>query len=263
MAADLDDALLAALDALAATESLLVALDFDGTLAPFVLNPADARVTPAARAAITELHSLPRTVIAYVSGRPIASLARLSEAGPDDLLIGSHGVEERLDGRRVELALEQAERERLAALDAALEEVRGRHPAVRIERKPAGLGLHTRGVGADETAAAFADARAAAEAVGDGFVVRAGKDILEFAVRADTKGDGIRRLQAHTEATGVFFAGDDVTDEDGFLALTGPDDVGVKVGEGASAAAHRVADPDALAAVLTVLAARRRILLRS
>ena len=40
-----------AVSTLAATERLLVALDFDGTLSPLVDAPMDARMLPAARAA--------------------------------------------------------------------------------------------------------------------------------------------------------------------------------------------------------------------
>ena len=56
-------------------------------------------------------------------------------------------------------------------------------------------------------------------------------------------------LRADVGPQGVLFAGDDVTDEDAFAVL-GPDDVGIKVGDGHTAAQYRVADPDELAAVL-------------
>ena len=86
--------------------------------------------------------------------------------------------------------------------------------------------------------------------------MRGGKDVVEFAVRGATKGDGVQRLREHLGASAVLFAGDDVTDEDGFNALTGAD-VGIKVGEGVSAARYRVADPEQLADALELLADAR------
>ena len=68
--------------------------------------------------------------------------------------------------------------------------------------------------------------------------------------------------QAFTEAFGpdaVLFAGDDVTDEDGFAALE-PRDVGIKVGAAVTRAAYRVADPAAIARVLQSVCTLRQSL---
>ena len=54
----------------------------------------------------------------------------------------------------------------------------------------------------------------------------------------------------------MFFAGDDVTDEDAMRTL-GAGDLGVRVGDGATAARVRVADPKELAALLSVMAQMR------
>ncbi|HEY5231196.1 MAG TPA: trehalose-phosphatase, partial [Galbitalea sp.] len=79
------------------------------------------------------------------------------------------------------------------------------------------------------------------------------KNVLEFSVRTDTKGDALEHLRAYTSANAVFYAGDDVTDEDAFAAL-GPDDFGLKSGVGETVAAHRVAGPLQVAQVLALLA---------
>jgi trehalose 6-phosphate phosphatase len=71
-----------------------------------------------------------------------------------------------------------------------------------------------------------------------------------------SKGLALDRLRDRIGADAVFFAGDDVTDETAFVRLR-PDDVGVKVGDGDTAAEHRVADPQAVAALLEQLAAAR------
>src|SRR5690606_34984352 len=93
----LSEPLRTALAELARVPMLLVALDFDGTLAPEVDVPDDARAIPAARDAVLRLNELDATRVALVSGRAMASLIHVSRLPDDVLLIGSHGIEQRLD----------------------------------------------------------------------------------------------------------------------------------------------------------------------
>src|SRR6187431_57906 len=99
-----------ALAQLASTDRLLVALDFDGTLAPEVDDPATARALPEAKGAVIRLNDLPRTRVALVSGRGIRDLEAVANFSDEILLVGSHGIELRLDSPDVELALDDAER---------------------------------------------------------------------------------------------------------------------------------------------------------
>lgn len=243
---------------LASAERLLLALDFDGTLAPFVDVPRGARALPESKAALDRLEHLPRTWVAYVSGRPLESLEIVTEADEDALLIGSHGVEIRFGRDGVALDLTEAERDTLTRLGTALQELVDSFPGTKLEVKPVGFGVHYRTVEGDRGAEVVAAAYEAARAVSDRLTVRDGKDIIEFSVREAHKGDGIQRLREYTGATAVLFAGDDVTDEDGFSVLD-PDagDVGIKVGEGETAAQFRVADERAIATLLTLLADAR------
>jgi trehalose 6-phosphate phosphatase len=245
----------AALAAIARTDRLLVALDFDGTVSPIVDRPAAARVLPEAVGAIAQLEALPHTWVAYVSGRPLDSLASVTEADPNALLIGSHGAEVRLDGGTVELSLSDDERDRLSELDAALTELVDANPGAMLEHKPVGLGVHSRLMDQHGVPALHAAARSAAKQIG-GFLERGGKDILEFAIRDATKGDGIDVLRSRVGATAVLYAGDDVTDEDAFAKMR-EGDLGVKVGDGDTAAGFRVADPKAVAVMLGLLAGAR------
>jgi trehalose 6-phosphate phosphatase len=249
-------ALAEALRRLAGTDRLLLALDFDGTLAPFVDKPRQARALPAAKAALDRLERMPDTWVAYVSGRPLSSLEAVTEADADALLIGSHGVELRFgrDGDSLELTAE--EKATLAALGERLTAVVDATPGTRLEVKPVGFGVHTRKLDPEAAARTNAAAYEAAEAVDGDLTVRDGKDILEFSVRGANKGDGIERLREHVHATAVLFAGDDVTDEDGFEVLV-HGDVGIKVGEGDTAAQFRVADPETIATLLGMLAQAR------
>ncbi|WP_274543212.1 trehalose-phosphatase, partial [Microbacterium sp. CPCC 204701] len=85
---------------------------------------------------------------------------------------------------------------------------------------------------------------------------RTGHNIVEFAFRHEGKDSAIAELRDRVGATAVLFAGDDVTDEDAMRSL-GDADLGVRVGDGATAAAVRVPDIVALAELLSLLAAER------
>jgi trehalose 6-phosphate phosphatase len=251
-------ALATAVRELAGAERLLLALDFDGTLAPFVDTPKAARSLPEAKAALDRLEKLPDTWVAYVSGRPLSSLEIVTEADEDALLIGSHGVEIRFGRDGVSLDLSPEERATLDRLGEVLGELVESVPGTRLEVKPVGFGVHYRLLEGDGGEEVVARAYEAAAAVSPDLTVRDGKDIIEFSVRAADKGDGVERLREYTHATAVLFAGDDVTDEDGFRVLRpAQGDIGIKVGEGETAAQYRVADERAIATLLTLLAEAR------
>jgi trehalose 6-phosphate phosphatase len=119
---------------------LLVAMDFDGVLAPIVAVPSDARPLPVSAAAIGSLSTLPDTTVALLSGRGLADLAAVSGFGTPIRLIGSHGGEFD-DGGAV---LDDAQRERLERLRAELRELVDGEPGVTLEEKPAGVAVHVR-----------------------------------------------------------------------------------------------------------------------
>ena len=83
----LDDALAE----LARVPTLLVALDFDGVLAPIVQDPASSRPLPGSAAAVRALAELPGTTVAMLSGRALHDLREVSGFGPPVRLVGSHG----------------------------------------------------------------------------------------------------------------------------------------------------------------------------
>jgi trehalose 6-phosphate phosphatase len=112
-------------------------------------------------------------------------------------------------------------------------------PGARLEIKPASVAVHVRQVRDRSAAAALlAQARAAGES---SLTLKPGKDVLEMAMTDADKGTALRRLRGELGAAAALYLGDDVTDEDGFLAL-GPGDVTVKVGAGPTAARYRVPD---------------------
>ncbi len=243
---------------IARTRTLLVALDFDGTLSETVDNPEDARALPGSRAAVIDLLELNDTRVAVISGRALASLERVSGLPSSVALVGSHGSEFRVDGEESAPVVDTETGQLLSALYTALTAVAAHIDGVRIEKKPSGCGLHTRLCTPDDAERARDDALAAVAALEDEPTIssRYGKDILEFTVHAADKGTALTTLRERLAASAVVFIGDDVTDEDGFRALT-PGDVGIKVGDGDTAAQYRVASPQALVVVLESLVAVR------
>ncbi|UFS57690.1 trehalose-phosphatase [Subtercola endophyticus] len=250
-----DTSLVDKLTLLAREARLLVALDFDGTLALEVDDPAHARALPEARAAVLKLLELPDTRVALISGRAMASLQHVADVPDSVLLVGSHGVEFRLDSPAT-VDLDDAELERVEALRTVLEDVAAGLDHVWVESKPAGFALHTRLATEEDSRIAHLQALSETRAAIAGLTVREGKNVIEFSVRSATKGEALLHLKQYTRATAVFYAGDDVTDEDAFAVL-GPHDVGLKSGPSTTIAEFRVADPREVAGVLALLASLR------
>jgi trehalose 6-phosphate phosphatase len=241
--------LVRALDGAAATPHLLVASDFDGTLAPIVSKPADARPLPGAAEAFLALAGLPSTTVALVSGRALSTLRELSSMPPPVHLVGSHGAE--FDTGFAH----DIDKELLNRIIAELTEIAANRPGVTVEPKLASVALHVRNASAADGSDALDAARAAARAWDA--EVTAGKAVLEFAVISTDKGEAIDIIRDRDGATAVVFFGDDVTDEKAFRRMR-KSDVGVKVGPGDTLAQYRVESPEDVATALTYLLEQRR-----
>jgi trehalose 6-phosphate phosphatase len=125
-------------------------------------------------------------------------------------------------------------------------------PGSRKEIKPFGVALHTRGMPSEDARAAEQAAHAlCAQWPGD-LVVRTGHGIVECAIQDATKGDGIIAVRDAVGAKATLFAGDDVTDEDGFKVLN-DSDVAIRVGGGDTIARYRLDDALAVATALWLL----------
>ncbi|MCX2749926.1 trehalose-phosphatase [Arthrobacter sp. MI7-26] len=249
--------LLDAVRRIAGTDHLLVAMDFDGTISPIVDHADAARPLQRSATAFAELAELPRTTTALISGRALASLRAVASPPEATLLIGSHGAEAWLGAGSAELQLDDAQRELLAEVREVLAGISQEAPGTVLEDKPAGVVLHTRRAADDVAEDAVAAARTVLEGR-PGVFLKNGKRVLETSVVHSSKGEAVDFLRQVTGATGVLFAGDDVTDEDAIARLVAGD-VGVKVGLDFTQAEFRIEAPVHVAELLeAVLRERRR-----
>ncbi|MEY8565885.1 trehalose-phosphatase [Corynebacteriaceae bacterium 7-707] len=259
---------------LAEVPHLLVALDFDGTLAGFSTDPLSVRMVPGARDAIDRLAGCAGTTVMLLSGRnleilePVAEITGKSSPAPGDiLLVGSHGAE---PADAAGSGLDEGQRDLLATLAGLAEEYASRDSGMWVERKPFAVGLHIRGASDRRTGlTAYEEFRLAAQKL-DGVTVTPGKDIVEVSVSPVTKGSYLQAFIDRTQPDAVVFAGDDVTDETALRVLDqegmapgsgdghpGRPDVGIRVGDGDTAAHRQLPDPAAVAETLARLAEAR------
>ena len=234
---------------------VLVALDFDGTLAPLQDDPSASRILPEGVDVLARLAGTDGVALALVSGRSMSDLHELAQVPSGTFLIGSHGAERArvttwgLDRDVVQLSDEQADR--LASLGAEAARIARGRDGVWVETKPTAVVVHTRLAEDAVARPAEQEAIALGERLGSG--VLHGKDVVEISVLTASKGEALTALRDELGAPVVLYAGDDVTDEHAFTALR-PDDVTVKVGTGETAARFRVDVPEEMVAALAALA---------
>ena len=189
----------------------LMAFDFDGTLAPIVARPDDARLSQAVGQRLRALAA--RLPVAIITGRSVADVReRLGFEPP--FVIGNHGAEDPSDAAGTA--------RRSAALDglrAALQRRAGDLAAagVTVEDKGLSIALHYRLSRERERAQALiaellAPVQATLQVFGGKMVVNA------MAADAPDKAHAVLSLVQRSGAAAAFFAGDDVNDESVFIA---------------------------------------------
>jgi trehalose 6-phosphate phosphatase len=201
-----------AIEALAANpaNSGLV-LDFDGVLAPIVVDPATSAMPDQVAAALGRLAG-PLGLLAVISGRPLDFLAaRVHPAGV--MLLGSYGIERVVDGVR---EVDPEARAWLGPVREASRVLRDRLaavPGIRLEDKPVSVAVHWRQ--APDRAAAAAEVRrvTADVAARTGLRLEPGKLVEELRPPiAMDKGAALSALLAATKLATVAYAGDDLGD---------------------------------------------------
>jgi trehalose 6-phosphate phosphatase len=199
--------------------SALVALDFDGTLAPIVADPTTARAHPDAPETLRRLSGHVGT-LAVITGRPAALAVELGglSAVPGIVVLGHYGVERWesgvLSAPSPPAGLEKARAELPAVLAAA-----GAHAGTWIEDKGRALAVHTRRADDPDGALALVSAPLTALAERTGLVEEPGRMVIELRPPGMDKGAALTGLAAERLARTVVFCGDDLGDLAAFSAV--------------------------------------------
>ncbi|HEX6335418.1 MAG TPA: trehalose-phosphatase [Jiangellaceae bacterium] len=213
--------------AIAEPARTLVAMDFDGTLAPIVARPEDAVAHVDASDAMAGLAAAGFR-IAVITGRPVADVLRLGRGFADVpglVIYGHYGLEQWVDGELTTPEVHPG----IAPAKAAARALASAHEGVDVEDKDHSVALHTRN--APDPGAAFADLRSRAGQIGaeNDLEVVPGRFVLELRPPGMDKGGALRRLVAESGVRAVVFAGDDLGDLPAVRALRELDVDGVVV----------------------------------
>jgi trehalose 6-phosphate phosphatase len=198
-----------------ALSNVLLAFDYDGTLAPIAPRPEDAHMRPITRSLLAAVAQAYPTVV--ISGRALADVTAMLHSVPLWYVYGNHGLEPRAPHSEASTDT----RSWVALLEARLP----RELGIRIEDKAHTLTLHFRGV--SNPTRALAAIEAAVEALPDVSVLR-GKEAINLLPRGSgNKGAALQQALATFACQNAIFVGDEDTDESAFAA--GPSTLGIRV----------------------------------
>lgn len=223
-------------------------LDIDGCLLDFADHPDDVVVPDGLHDDVLTLREALGGALALVSGR---SLAQIDALFPEMALdaAGLHGLQLRAaltgDSEPEENAGD------LASVRDAAEQVASAHPGARVEDKGVALALHWRA--APQARSALEAIAAAAVGRMPGYRLQHGNCVVELRPDGHHKGTAIERLMGTAPFRDRLpvYAGDDFTDEDGFMTTNTLGGLSIIVGDRRpTTARHGLPDAGALRAWL-------------
>lgn len=210
--------------------NLFLGLDYDGTLAPFAVDPMQACPFPGVMGLLRVLVTEGQTQIAIISGRPVGEVMTLLN-NPPVTVIGSHGYE--LWPAEGVCVVRQPTPEQLQGIYEIRTSMQQCGYSHKLEVKVASLAFHTRGL--DPLSAAAIEKEIATKWSGMaryyGLECRRFNGGVEFRCTGWNKGDALLALlDSQAEDTLAVYIGDDETDEDAFAVIRGRG-IGIKVGD--------------------------------
>jgi trehalose 6-phosphate phosphatase len=229
-----------------AGSKVLLAFDYDGTLAPIVAEPGRAVMRASTRRLLRTLTRL--YPCAVISGRAQPDALRRLRGVGVHRVVGNHGAEPRQASRRV-IAQVDKWRPALAKRVAGLS-------GVWIENKGLSLAVHYRR--SSDKARARAAILAAAAGLG-GVRLVGGKQVVNIVpARAPHKGAALERERARRRCATAIYVGDDETDEDVFALRQPGRLLTIRVGpRRRSAAAYYIRSQKEIDALLRALCCLR------
>jgi len=207
-------------------DDIALFMDLDGTLASFTQVPEDVGPDIRRNALLKRMAVRLNGRMAIVSGRSIAEIDRILE-GVIPAVAGSHGLQRR-DARldmitaSVHAGVETARQESLA--------LARKFPDLRVEEKPLSVALHYR---LDPALEPVVQVFAEDLARRTGLKLQWGNLVAEFLTPGMDKGRAVRAFMVEPPFAGAIpvFVGDDLTDEDGFRAVSALGGIGILVGD--------------------------------
>ncbi|WP_017622719.1 trehalose-phosphatase [Nocardiopsis chromatogenes] len=211
----------AALGAIAARPSTaLLAFDFDGTLAPIVPDPRDARPHPRALAALRAL--APRVAgVSVVTGRPAETAVEYGglDGVPGIVVLGHYGLERWEDGRLTSPGAVQGLEDARAAIPGLLADLGPVGEGVHVEDKGKAVAVHTRR--AARPAEALEALREPLGLIAEraGLAVEPGRMVIELRPPGMDKGAALTALADRVRPGALLYAGDDLGDLPAFATV--------------------------------------------
>ena len=210
-----------------AASKVLLAFDFDGTLAPIVSDPDAAAMRPRTMKLLSAVCK--QFPCAVISGRSRGDVSARLAGALVKYVVGNHGIDPGAEG------LEGISGD-MKAIRLQLETALGGCEGIDVENKRYSIAVHYRR--SRRKRDALAAIRTAAAALRTPVRLVAGKLVVNvLPATAPHKGDALMALRAAEGADTALYVGDDVTDEDVF-ALDQPGRLlSVRVGRSASSSA--------------------------
>lgn len=205
---------------LSKNEKSTLLLDYDGTLAPFKKNRKKAFIHPKIQKELQELLLCKNTNVIIISGRTIKDLLSLLNFSPLPEIWGCHGLEKRSqNGRYHREKIEPIQKKGLLIAKKMCKEI---VPSECYEMKPFSLAVHVRGLSKKKKMNIFHSILPLWEKITDPYKLEliSFDEGCEIRVKGKNKGTAVMSIVSKFPKKHVIaYLGDDITDEDAFLAL--------------------------------------------